>query len=146
MLSTVLLAFLSTCFCRIPPIHLWHTPPPQQDADDIIDTDDNIDTDDIIDADDDTDTDDIIDADDIIDVMIDNFRELVFERNLDPMMMESPFSTDNFDGFLKEHYPLLHIPLSIAGFNVGELDVSKEHNRIGTQGHHRMNINIFLTL
>ena len=121
MLSTVLLALLSTCFCRLPPIHLWHTPPPPQDADDIIDTDDNIDTD------------DIIDADDIIDVMIENFRELVFERNLDPMMMESPFSTDNFDGFLKEHYPLLHIPLSIAGFNVGELDVSKEHNRIGTQ-------------
>ena len=131
MLSTVLLAFLSTCFCRLPPIHLWPTPPPPQDADDIIDTDDNIDTD------------DIIDADDIIDVMIENFRELVFERNLDPMMMESPFSTDNFDGFLKEHYPLLHVPLSIAGFNVGELDVSKEHNRIGTQGHHRMNINTF---
>ena len=97
MLSTVLLAFLSTCFCRLPPIHLWNTPPPQQDADDIIDT------------------------------MIENFRKLVFERNLDPMMMESPFSTDNFDGFLKEHFPILHVPLSIAGFSVGELDVSKEH-------------------
>ena len=121
VLSTVLLAFLSICFCRLPPIHLWNTPPPQQDADDIIDTDDNIDTD------------DIIEADDIIDAMIENFRELVVERNLDPMMMESPFSTDNFDGFLKEHYPLLHFPLSIAGFNVGELDVSKEHNKIGTQ-------------
>ena len=95
MLSTVLLAFLSTCFCGLPPIHLWNTPPPPQDADDIIDT------------------------------MIENFRGLVFERNLDPMMMESPFSTDNFDGFLKEHFPLLHVPLSIGGFSVGELDVSK---------------------